>query len=178
MITKIFKDKIIIIRNISSKDFKNAKKFQDYINSLVEEEAKILFCKKVSLKFEQDWLKRTLDHIKKKTCVYLVAEHNGMIVGLTSICLEIGRRDHIGGFGISVKDGYRGIGLGKYLLKEIVKLAKKELKPKIIDLEVYINNKPAINLYKKCGFKEVARIPKAIQYKGKLISEIKMFLYL
>jgi ribosomal protein S18 acetylase RimI-like enzyme len=63
-------------------------------------------------------------------------------------------------------------------MEEIIKLAKKELRPglKIIRLSVYSNNKIAIALYKKYGFKEVAKIPKQIQYKGKLIDEIIMLL--
>jgi ribosomal protein S18 acetylase RimI-like enzyme len=35
-----------------------------------------------------------------------------------------------------------------------------------------------MGLYKKVGFKEVARIPKQIQYKGKLLGEVIMVLYL
>ncbi len=72
------------------------------------------------------------------------------------------------------------MGLGKFLTQEVIKLAKKELKPapKIIKLEVYVNNKPAIGLYKKMGFKIVAKIPKQIQYKGKLIGEYIMLKYL
>lgn len=83
-------------------------------------------------------------------------------------------------FGITITQGYKGIGLGKYLMSEVIELVKKELnpKPKIIQLEVYINNKPAINLYKKMGFKIVAKIPKQIQYKGKLIDEFVMLKYL
>lgn len=50
METKIFGDKKITIRKVAKSDLKNAKKFQDFINSLVEEEAKILMNKKLTLK--------------------------------------------------------------------------------------------------------------------------------
>jgi len=62
----------------------------------------------------------------------------------------------------------------------IIELAKKEFNPKlkIIQLRVYINNKSAINLYKKMGFKIVAKMPKQIQFKGKLIDEFIMLKYL
>jgi len=94
--------------------------------------------------------------------------------------IELGkeRQNHVGGLGISIRNGYRGIGLGEYLMKEIIKLTKKELKPKpkIIRLSVLPNNKPAIGLYKKCGFKKVAAVPKQMQYKGKLLDEIVMLL--
>jgi len=144
----------------------------------VEEEAKILINKKLSLKEERKWLEGTLKNFKEHKQVFLVAECGNQIVGTTGIDLGQWRSNHIGNFGITIRKGYRGIGLGRYLMGEILKLAKKELRPlpKIIRLSVYPNNKPAINLYKKYGFKKVAQIPKQIQYKGKLIDEIIMLL--
>lgn len=178
--TKIFGDKKITIRMATKSDLKNAKKFQNFINSLIEEDAKLLMNKKATLKGEKEFLERMLKGIKDKTRVYLVAECDDKIVGATSIELDRWRRNHIGKFGITIVHGYRGMGLGKYLMSEVIKLAKKDLipKPKIIQLEVYINNKPAINLYKKMGFRIVAKIPKQIQYKGKLINEFVMLKYL
>jgi ribosomal protein S18 acetylase RimI-like enzyme len=41
-------------------------------------------------------------------------------------------------------------------------------------LSVFSTNKIAMNLYKKLGFKKVARIPKQLQYKNKLVDEIVM----
>jgi len=45
---------------------------------------------------------------------------------------------------------------------------------KVIVLDVYEKNLPALNLYRKMGFKEVGRIPKAIFWKGRYIDDIKM----
>jgi ribosomal protein S18 acetylase RimI-like enzyme len=60
-------------------------------------------------------------------------------------------------------------------MSEVLKMAKKDLLGlKIFKLEVYENNKPAIALYKKMGFKEVGKIPKAIQHNRKLIGEYIM----
>lgn len=110
----------------------------------------------------------------------MIAEHDSKIIGLTDIKLMHYAKKHIGNFGISIRREYRGIGLGKYLMSEIIKLAKKELKPKpkIIQLEVYVNNKPAIALYKKMGFKTMAKVPKQVQWKGKLIDVFIMQKYL
>lgn len=177
---KIFNGKKIIIRTLFKNDLKKVKEFQDFINSLVEEDAPILVNKKVSLKEEKEWLKNNIKEIRKHHKIYLVAEFDNEIIGLTQIHLNIGRQEHVGDFGISIRNGYRRIGLGKYLTKEIIKLAKKELKPKpkIIRLCVMATNKPALGLYKKLGFKIVGRIPKQLEYKGKLVDEIIMLLYL
>ena len=40
METKFFGDKEIIIRKVCNKDIANAKRFQKYINALIDEEAK------------------------------------------------------------------------------------------------------------------------------------------
>jgi len=176
MKTIIFGSKKIIIRKLSNGDLRNVKKFQDFINSFVKEDAQILYNKKFSLKEEKNWLKEQLQNIKNHKTVFLMAQDHNKVIGTTGIDLHRGREAHVGEFGITIRNGYRGIGLGKYLMKEIIKLAKKELKPKIIRLSVFPTNKAAIGLYKKLGFKKVAKIPKQIQYKGKLLDEIIMLL--
>jgi len=181
MTIKSFGDKKIIIRKLMKEDLKIADKFRDFINSLVAEDAKIAMNKKIDLKGERKFLSDTLNSIKNKKRVYLVAECDDKIISTASITQLAWRSNHVGELGgISVKDGYRRLGLGKYMMAQIIKLAEKELnpKPKIIRLFVYINNTPAIGLYKKLGFKKVAKLPKHIQYKGKLIDEFAMILEL
>jgi RimJ/RimL family protein N-acetyltransferase len=177
---KTFGDKKIIIRQMRTSDVANAKKFQNYINLLIGEEAMILMNKKFSLKEERKALEGFLKNSRKKNKVLIIAEHDNQIVGLTDISLDRHRRNHIGIFGISIRAGYRGIGLGKYIMEEVMKLAKTGLdpKPKMIQLEVYANNKPAIGLYKRMGFRQVAKLPKQIQHKGKLIDELVMVKFL
>ena len=171
---KIFNGKKIKIRGLSKKDLKITKKFQDFINSLVKEDVQILINKEFSFEREKKWLGKNIENVKNHKAVFLVAENNGIIIGTASIDLDIWRKNHIGDFAISIRKNYRGIGVGSYLIEEIIKLAKKELKPRFIKLSVFSTNKPAMRLYKKYGFKEIAKIPKQIKYKGKLIDEIIM----
>jgi len=175
---KRFGDKNIKIRKVVKSDVKKAEKFRELINSLVEEDAKILINKKISLREEKDFLEGLLNMTKARKKVYLIAEFDDKIIATTSIEQQKGRGDHVGKFGIIVKNGYRGIGLGKFMMSEIIKLAKKDLKPqpKIISLDVFTDNTPAINLYKKMRFRKVAKIPKCRQYKGKLLDEFVMIL--
>ena len=157
-------------------DLNRAGDFKKFLNLLVKEDAKILRNIKISLKQEKLWLKKQIEKIKQKKCVVLIAEHNSRIVGITNIGLGDDRCQHIGTFGISIRNGYRNIGIGKYLMKEIIKMAKTQLKPKpkVIQLSVFASNTPAINLYKKIGFKKVAVIPKVLIYKNKFEDEIIM----
>jgi ribosomal protein S18 acetylase RimI-like enzyme len=173
-ISKEFEGKKIKVKNLSTKDLKKAREFQDYINSLIEEEAQILLNKKVGLKEEKKWLKKEIGEVKNGKRVTIVAEHKNKIVGICDVWLKKGRESHVAEIGISVRRDYRGIGLGKFLMKTALKIAKDKLRPSLFRLSVFSTNKIAQNLYKKLGFKEVARIPKQIQYKGKLVDEIVM----
>jgi len=174
MKTKNFGNKKIKIEKLSKKDLSNIKQFQGFINSLIEEDAQIFLNKKFSLREERKWLKTQLNEIENNKKVFLVAQNNHNVVGTACVGLSMGRMSHIGNFEIAIIKKYRGIGLGTYLLMEATKLARKKLKTKFIRLSVFSSNKPAVMLYKKFGFKKVARIPKQVRYKGKLIDEIVM----
>jgi len=174
--TKKFGDNTITIRQLSSKDAGMAVEFKSFVNSLIAEDAMIYMNVKQTKKQEEDWLKAEIKKIKEKQKVCLIAECDGRVVANTGVSLCDYRKSHIGDFGIAIRWGYRGFGLGTFLMTRVLKLAEKELKPRpqIFRLGVLPANKPASRLYTKMGFREVARIPKELQYKGKLISEIIM----
>ncbi len=176
METKFFGDKKIIIRKLLPSDINQPEKFQKFVNSFIPEEAMLLINIKKSKKEELEWLARRIKEVKQKKVVYLIAENNSDITGSCHIAICRERQNHIGELGIAIKQGYRGMGLGKYLMENLIKMAKDELKPKpkIIELGVFEGNKPAIALYKKMGFKMVAKIPNHLQYKGKFITEVIM----
>ncbi|WP_413112107.1 GNAT family N-acetyltransferase [Thaumasiovibrio sp. DFM-14] len=82
-----------------------------------------------------------------------VAELDGIVVG--NLGLEIctnPRRRHVASFGMGVKDDEMGKGVGSALLSTAVDLADNWLNLKRLELTVYVDNKPAIGLYKKFGF--------------------------
>lgn len=56
-------------------------------------------------------------------------------------------------FAIIVDEQFRGKGVGKRLLTELMKIGKENHGLKMLHLEVYEGN-PAIHLYKRLGFKE------------------------
>ena len=177
---KIFNGKKVLIRSLSKSDLKRVKEFQSFINAFVAEDAQIDMNKKITLKEEKDWMRKRMKGLKNYQAIHLIAEHDSTIIGSVTIDLLIWRKNHIGTFGITISKGYRRMGLGEYLSREAIRLAKRKLKPspKIIAIDVLPTNKPARNLYKKLGFREVAKIPDNIQYKGKLFDEIIMYLYL
>lgn len=62
------------------------------------------------------------------------------------------RRRHVGDIGMMVRDDWHGKGVGTALMQAAVDLADKWLNLARLELEVYIDNEPAIGLYKKFGF--------------------------
>ncbi len=169
----------ITIRPLKRSDIARANEFKNFINELIDDkEAFIATGDKKTLASEKAYLKSILSKIKKQEQVYLIAEENGKLIGSSSLDLKAERQNHMAELGITVLKDYRKIGLGTRLIKEVLKTAKKELKPKpeIIILGAYANNKIAISLYQKIGFKIVAQIPKQFKFHGRLIDEIVMIL--
>ncbi|MGB9743263.1 MAG: GNAT family N-acetyltransferase [Minisyncoccales bacterium] len=173
-IKRTFQNKKVTIHLLSKNDLNKVEKFVDYINSLVKEKAQIMHHSSFALAEEKKWLKEQLRDIKNKKEVMLVAEADNKIIGIVDIKLGKGRQNHIGDFGISIRQGYRRLGLGKYLTKQIIQLARKRLKPRFIRISVFSTNKIAQKLYRKFGFKVINRIPHQFQYRGRLVDEIIM----
>jgi ribosomal protein S18 acetylase RimI-like enzyme len=145
----------------------------DFINSLVEEEAMIARHIKVTRDQEIDWLADILKKLEKGQHIYIVAEVNGKMVGSSGISPMFGRMSHVGALGISVKDGYRGIGIGLDLMKEAEKHAI-HMGLKSVKLEVFENNEPAIGLYERMGYMLTGRVPEAVLYKGEYVDSLIM----
>lgn len=62
------------------------------------------------------------------------------------------RRRHVGQIGMAVRDDWQGQGVGTALMQAAVDLADKWLNLTRLELEVFVDNEPAIRLYEKFGF--------------------------
>lgn len=83
----------------------------------------------------------------------LVAAIDGRVVGNLGLDLQRAmRRRHVAGLGMSVHDDFQNRGVGSALMKAMIELADDWLGLERIELEVYVDNLPAIHLYEKFGF--------------------------
>ena len=82
----------------------------------------------------------------------IVAIKEGKAVGLLTLVRCEGRRSHAGAIGMFVHDEFQGQGIGRKLLDSCIDLAENWLGLSRIELEVFIDNAPAIALYERCGF--------------------------
>jgi RimJ/RimL family protein N-acetyltransferase len=145
----------------------------DFINSLVEEEAMILMETKQTRDQEVDWLARSLSNMEKDRTVRVVAEVDGRMVGQCEVAVGPGKKSHLGTLGISVKQGYRDVGVGQELMKEAERHAGRLGLEKIM-LEVFATNDRAIHVYEKMGYKVVGRVPGAVKHKGEYVDALYM----
>ena len=86
------------------------------------------------------------------TNVELVAEADGQIVGQAGLYRFAGRQAYVGGLGMGVHDVWTRQGIGAALLAALIDTADNWLGIRRLQLTVYVDNAPAIQLYKRFGF--------------------------
>jgi RimJ/RimL family protein N-acetyltransferase len=123
---------------------------------------------------ERQYVAECLFRLKRGTQVHLLAIYEDRLIGSLTITKQAMRQTHVGVFGITIAKQWRGKGLGESLTKIALNRAV-ELGMKTIILDAFAKNTPAINLYKKLGFKEYGMLPKGFSYKGKLEDKVLMY---
>lgn len=148
-----------------------------YINKLSKEQTFILFQREeIAFKDEEEYLGKMLEKIEKKKAVQLLVFSDNKLVGISEINMRDRAIAHEGVFGISVLEKYRGEGIGKKLMEQVLKEAKKSLPQlRIVTLGVFENNLSALKMYEKFSFREFGKLPEGILHKGKYIDHIYMY---
>jgi putative acetyltransferase len=96
------------------------------------------------------WRKMTENPSEERTGI--VAVLDGGIVAAAGIQHHKGRRRHVGGLGMCVHDDFQRRGIGAAMMAALVDAADNWLDLKRLELTVYVDNAPAIGLYRKFGF--------------------------
>jgi L-amino acid N-acyltransferase YncA len=166
--------KKVVLRSVKWEDLND---LQETINSLVEEGADIIRTEKVTRNEEADWLGRFLAGTEKGEIINCAAEVDGRIVANSDVVKRAGQSSHVGGLGIAIRQGYRGIGIGTHIMETLVDESKKA-GLKILVLSVFDTNKIAKRLYQKMGFREIGRIRNGAYKKGQYTDLVYMTLEL
>lgn len=97
--------------------------------------------------------------------VLYVAWKNGEIVGDASLNGFNRRMSHRAEFGISVAKSEWGQGMGSALLQKIIEYAREHM-IELINLEVRSDNRRAIQMYEKFGFRKIGTFPAYFKIDG------------
>ncbi len=164
------------ITEIGEDDLEKEKEFLEFVNSLVEEKAKIFVKEEKSIADCKDWLEEIWEKVTLNEQIFLFGKINQKIVGVAEIFKKEEAKDHLLEIAISVKKEYRNLGIGKLLIKELFRLAEERFdnNSKFITLTVFSNNQIAIRFYQKFDFEIVAEIPNQLQSGKELVSEVVM----
>lgn len=105
----------------------------------------------------------------------LTAELNGKPCGIVTLYVQAYKKlIHQSEFGIIVASGMRNKGIGSFLMRSMMRLAKEKFHLELVHLQVYAEN-PAIRLYKRFGFREFGRqthwIKETDRYVGRIFME-------
>ncbi len=132
----------------------------DTLNSVIRE-GKFLFMNNeiTDMEEERKWFERSV----KAGMQYLVARVDRRVVGGASIHRRTDKRAHTAEYGIFIRNGYRGLGLGTMLTKTFVEIAK-ENGLEILQLSVHASNKMAFHVYRKCGYKKCGKLTRDVKF--------------
>ena len=174
-------EKRYLIRRLEASDCKDViTNYYTYFKELKDNPTfgLTLYRKKPSYKSELAWFRSLQKDIKKDAIFVSVAEVNGKVVGLCEVrCERKGSEsDHIGTLGIAIIKRYRGIGIGRALMEDIINKSKN--KYEMLKLAVFSNNISAERLYIDLGFKRYGLLKNSIKRKGRYFSEDLMCLNL
>jgi len=108
----------------------------------------------------------------------LTITKDGVPCGIATLYLQPYRKlAHQCEFGIIVGAEYRNQGIGTYLMSSIMHLAKEKFKIELLHLQVYAEN-PAMNLYRRFGFKDFGRQQGWIKDDSRFVGRVFMERYL
>lgn len=123
---------------------------------------------------QRNWLKKILESERE---TIIVADINGKVVGWIGFqSRDLKRLSHTGYFTTTIHKDYRGLGIGKMLINELLNWAEKNPLIEKVSLGVLSTNHRAIALYKSVGFIEEGRKIKEIKISENLyIDDILMY---
>lgn len=117
---------------------------------------------RISIKDQVDLIKQ---YEESDNSIMMLAESDDQIVGMATVyAIDNNRQSHVGEIGVSIVEEYWGYGIGSILTEELIEFARHS-DLKVLTLEVVTENKRAIQLYEKYGFKIVGTLTKRLRHE-------------
>lgn len=174
----LFDGTTVTLRTVQANDLD---KLLFFINILVKEkrddkESQLFtgFEERVSRKMEADYLYQTLASIKHGETISVAAEIEDKIVGNGEVTREhYLETRHYGRLGLAILPQFRGRGIGREMVRTLVKESRTR-GLKTIYVEFLSTNTAALHTYEKAGFEKSGRFPGKVSRQGKFLDSIIM----
>ncbi len=165
---------------LRSAEEKDAVTMLDYIRKTAEETHYLIrYPEEINIDLERE--KEIIrNNLESEDAVWFTVFDGERAVGNCSISRHSNhlKLRHRCDLAIALEQAYCGSGLGTILMQKAIDKAR-ELGFDQMELGAYADNDRAIALYKKMGFKECSRTPRAFRLKdGTYIDEVNMVLFL
>ncbi len=168
----------IIIRHIEESDIDGV---WSNFNEVIDEAIYLPVLFPVRSQYEKhSWF----NSLKKENEICIVAVNSNMkapfnILGQCEISnSEWDAATHIGKLGVIVKSDYRNLGIGFHLIDLAIRESKRINKKEKIILSSFTENKRALHLYKKMGFKIVGVRKRQFYMNARYYDEILMEIWI
>lgn len=159
----------LIIRLPTTKD---AAKVRKCINSILGKEENVRFFRTVTEKGQHEFMKETLEKIKKRRELFVVGEANKKIILIAALMRGDFKVDeHVADFVIGIMDQYRGYGIGTKVAQVLFSVAP-EFGISVIRSSYNIEDGKVRDFYNKFGFTEIGRMPYGRRVSGKFYDEV------
>ena len=151
----------------------------DFINIFSPEDRFTRFAgEQLTFEEEKAYVESELQKMAEGDAVKLFCYVNDKLAGVCDVHRNVSaltRKRHMGIFGLIIGKEFRGQGIGEYLSRTTISEGVNNIPGlSMIQLECFASNEAALTLYKKIGFREVGRMPKALLRKGEYDDEVIM----
>jgi L-phenylalanine/L-methionine N-acetyltransferase len=105
---------------------------------------------------------------------FLVATVDGTVAGMLRFVSGIGRKAHSAEIGMGVHDRWLRRGIGRQLLAAAIAMAENWFAIRRLQLDVSVDNEPAIALYRSMGFEVEGRLREQAFRDGRYVDALLM----
>lgn len=162
-------ENLITIRGAKSSDAQDLRLFRE------EFKKEYLDNKKVTLRETKKFLESSILRMKQGDFLLIYALLNEKVVGECNLERRPGTSSHTGELMVFINQKFRREGVGTELITQVLRTGIKTMGIKIATLSVRKTNMPAIELYKKLGFKKIGILPKGYRVGSDYVDKILMY---
>ncbi len=151
----------------------------DFLNSVGGESDNLLFGKdEFNMSLEDE--KKFIENVNRSSAsAFFIGRVDNEIVCFGNVMAQGRKRvSHQSNLALAVKKKFWGLGVGTHLMNVLIDYAKNTGQTEILHLGVRSENKSAIKLYEKMGFRQIGIYPDFFKINDRYYDEILMNLYL